>query len=109
VARARLNLSSCAIEMSMVASHLVWLLRTRGIRSRAKEAGETFDESQEGLQWQAQGVDLEKRILSLFGQGSQNAEDTRTNPDSGLNSADTLVPPAEAVPKAVPIATYGAV
>jgi hypothetical protein len=103
--KARLIISSCTIEMSMVASHLVWLLRTRAIRRRAREAGETFDESQEGLQWQAQGVNLEKRILRLLGRGSRHAEGT----DSGLDSADTLAAPAEAVPKAVPIATYGAV
>jgi hypothetical protein len=104
VVRARLIAFSCTIEMSMVASHMIWVFRTRGIRSRAKEAGETFDESEEGLQWQSQGTNFEKRILRLLGKGSGQAEET----DSGLDKADTLVLPAEVIPKTVPIATYGA-
>ncbi|KAF3031600.1 hypothetical protein E8E11_001052 [Didymella keratinophila] len=56
----------CAIEMSMVASHMIWLFRTRGIRKRAKEAGETFEEFEEGAEWQAKGIDIEKKIMHLF-------------------------------------------
>jgi hypothetical protein len=50
----------------MVASHMIWLLRTRAIRRRANEADQTFDESEECIQWQAKGVDLEAKFLSLF-------------------------------------------
>lgn len=57
----------CAIEMSMVASHLVWRLRTRGIRKRAKAGGKTFDESEEGTAWQAKGIDLEAKFWRLVG------------------------------------------
>ncbi|PVI05441.1 PQ loop repeat protein [Periconia macrospinosa] len=59
----------CVIEMAMVVSHLIWRLRTRGIRKRAKEQGESFDESSEGRQWQAQGWDLEAMIKRIFGKG----------------------------------------
>lgn len=50
----------------MVASHMIWLFRTRGIRKRAKEAGETFEEFEEGAEWQAKGIDIEKKIMHLF-------------------------------------------
>ncbi|KAF2014552.1 PQ loop repeat protein-like protein [Aaosphaeria arxii CBS 175.79] len=48
----------CVIEMSMVTSHLIWRLRTRGIRRRARENGLTFDEHDEGKEWQAKGLDI---------------------------------------------------
>jgi hypothetical protein len=51
----------------MVVSHLVWRLRTRGIRQRAKEQGKTFDESEEGIAWQAQGIDCGAKLRRLFG------------------------------------------
>jgi hypothetical protein len=75
----------CAIEMSMVVSHLIWRLRTRGIRKRAKAEGKTFDESAEGRAWQAQGIDLEtkfRKFWKLIRQGvnvqeeEDHAEDT---------------------------------
>jgi hypothetical protein len=77
--------------MSMVASHLVWLFRTRKIRARAKVSGETFDESAEGTQWQANGIDLEKMFLGLFS-NSKNVTD----------HSDPLVSPEEVIPKTVP-------
>lgn len=57
----------CLIEMSMVASHLIWRLRTRGIRKRARVEGKTFDESEEGSAWQAKGIDLGVKFWSLVG------------------------------------------
>jgi hypothetical protein len=59
----------------MVASHLIWLLRTRAIRRRAKEADQTFDESEECIEWQAQGTDLEAKFLGLFA-GERCREDS---------------------------------
>jgi hypothetical protein len=56
----------CAIEMSMVVSHLIWRLRTRGIRKRAKAEGKTFDESAEGRAWQAEGIDLEAKFWKIW-------------------------------------------
>lgn len=90
--------------MSMVASHLVWLFRTRGIRQRAKESNQTFDESEEGAQWQSEGLDLEKRMRGIF---------TRTNPqvsstNNSTGTADTygtFETHASSVPKTVPNAT----
>ncbi|KAF1830376.1 PQ loop repeat protein [Decorospora gaudefroyi] len=88
----------CTIEMSMVASHLVWLLRTRDIRKRAKEAGETFDEFDEGVQWQAKGIDLEKKFLALFSKkDAQQGEDANK-----VESPDAPVSPEEVTPKTVP-------
>jgi hypothetical protein len=77
--------------MSMVASHLIWLFRTRKIRARAKEAGETFDESAEGLQWQSKGIDMEKMFLGLF----SNSKDVTEH-------SDPLVSPEEVTSKTVP-------
>lgn len=57
----------CTIEMSMVASHLIWKLRTRGIHKRAKVEGKTFDESEEGREWQAKGIDLEAKFWKMLG------------------------------------------
>lgn len=58
----------------MVASHLVWLLRTRGIRQRAKENEKTFDEFPEGVAWQSQGIDIEGKIARLFKRNSRHAK-----------------------------------
>lgn len=52
-------MSSASIEMIMVTSHLIWMLRTRGVRKRAKQVGVTFDEFPEAVDWQAKGFDLE--------------------------------------------------
>ncbi|KAF1968930.1 PQ loop repeat protein [Bimuria novae-zelandiae CBS 107.79] len=69
----------CTIEMSMVVSHLIWKLRTRGIRKGAKAEGETFDESTEGREWQAKGIDLEAKFWNLVGRkdmsDNENAEE----------------------------------
>jgi hypothetical protein len=87
-----LMMNSCTIEMSVVVSHLIWLLRTRGIRKRAKEAGETFDESAEGAAWQAKGINLEKKFFGLFRQ--------KENGNLG-GGAETLVEPEEIIPEEV--------
>jgi len=59
------------IEMSMVASHLIWLLRTKGIRRRAKEAGVGFDDFGEGREWQSKGIDLDKKFLEIIGRRNE--------------------------------------
>jgi hypothetical protein len=89
---------SCAIEMSMVASHMIWLIRTRGIRKRAKEAGETFDEFEEGVEWQAKGIDIEEKVRHFFSKKSTAEEDGL--PVIGV--ADALANPEEVTPKTVP-------
>jgi hypothetical protein len=85
--------------MSMVASHVIWLLRTRGIRRRAKEAGKTFDESEEGTEWQAKGLDMEKKIMRFFSKKSTLEEEDRR---PVRDHADTLVNPDEVTSKTVP-------
>ena len=77
--------------MSMVASHLIWLMRTRKMRTRAKEAGKTFDESAECIQWQSEGIDLRNMFTGLFSKSNDINE--HTNP---------LVTPEEVIPKTVP-------
>lgn len=42
----------------MFISHGVWLLRTRGLRRRAKDAGLAFDELPEAIAWQEGGLKL---------------------------------------------------
>jgi hypothetical protein len=32
------------MEVGIVSSHLIWLLRTRSIRRKAREVGQTYDE-----------------------------------------------------------------
>ncbi|KAK1918180.1 hypothetical protein CFE70_000732 [Pyrenophora teres f. teres 0-1] len=87
----------CAIEMSMVASHLVWLLRTRGMRRRAKEAGKTFDEFQETTEWQARGINIEKKLMKAF--FKKNTEEEKEQVDT--NGSEILVHSEEATPKLV--------
>jgi len=82
----------------MVASHLIWLLRTKDIRSRAKDAGQTFDSSEEGIQWQSKGVDLESKFLRLFAKKHLPRDD----PEPDVESANTFVAPEHVVPKTVP-------
>jgi hypothetical protein len=98
-------MSSCAIEMSMVASHLIWLLRTRGIRKRAKADGLTFDEAEEGIQWQAKGLDLEKKFVALF---TKKGRFPDGNPQIGPGSTTSLVQLKERDAKTAPNSTYGA-
>jgi hypothetical protein len=57
---------SCIIEIGIATSHLVWLLRTRGVRKRAREAGKSFDEFDGGIQWQAKGPDICKTLSCVF-------------------------------------------
>ncbi len=41
--------------MSMFVSHGIWLLRTRRVRMKCKEAGLEFDSHPEALEWQNNG------------------------------------------------------
>ena len=61
-----LTICSCVIELSVVASHLVWRLRTRGIRKDAQEAGQSFDDYREAVLWQSKGFDAEKVVLEIL-------------------------------------------
>ncbi|KAI8938181.1 hypothetical protein NX059_005846 [Plenodomus lindquistii] len=91
----------CAIEMSMVTSHLVWLLRTRRIRQRADEAGLTFDESEEGAQWQSEGLDLEEKLRAMFSRPK-----SKTFASEAANGTyGTFVAEQQITPKTVPNAT----
>ncbi|KAJ4374853.1 hypothetical protein N0V83_001931 [Neocucurbitaria cava] len=85
----------CAIEMSMVVSQLIWLFRTRGIRKRAKADGKTFDESNEGIEWQSKGIDLETKFLKLVSRKSLPEEDFETE----IENPDRITP--KTVPNAV--------
>jgi hypothetical protein len=80
--------------MSVVASHLIWLLRTRGIRKRAKEAGKTFDDFPEAIEWQANGIDLEKMFLALFKKEALPDTTPKTTPGNTNTSTVAVAPSA---------------
>lgn len=82
----------------MVASHLVWLLRTRDMRKRAKDNGQTFDENEECVEWQEKGVDLEGTFGRLFSKKDQPND--RAN--HGNDGVDAFVEPQSVVTKTVP-------
>ena len=82
----------CTIEMSVVASQLIWLFRTRNIRKRAKEAGKTFDDFPEAIEWQQSGgIDIENLILDLFKNVSPATTLEKTSGPT-FNSAVTITP-----------------
>lgn len=83
----------CAIEMGMVVSHLIWRLRTRGIRKRAKTEGDTFDESAEGKAWQAEGIDIEAKFWRWMGR--ENKVRDRVE---GEEAIEEIVPDKNTVP-----------
>jgi len=91
----------CMIEMSMVTSHLVWRVRTMGIRKRAKAASKTFDEFEEGREWQERGLDLEAKFWKLVGKNDSGGLLDET--DSEEAAADEVVSgtPKNMVPNAV--------
>jgi hypothetical protein len=78
----------------MVASHLVWLLRTKEMRKRATESGHTFDEDEECVQWQARGINLGTMFLKVIAKKNRSRD--------CASSADALVVPQHVVPKTVP-------
>ena len=82
----------------MVASHLVWLLRTREMRRRAKDAGETFDEFEETAEWQARGIDVEKKLrLTFFKKSTERGKE-----HADADGAKTVVDSEDIIPKTVP-------
>lgn len=69
------NIVSAAIEASMFISHGIWFLRTKSLRARAKEAGMTFDEYPEAIEWQNQGVDwTPETLMARFCRKSSSSE-----------------------------------
>lgn len=93
-------IDSCLIEMGVVSSHFVWLLRTRGIRRRAKEAGQTFDESPEGIEWQSRGIDVKRKLKALFSKKEPSSPEEESRSEAG--SVETLISPENVIPKTVP-------
>lgn len=93
----------CAIEMSMVVSHLVWLLRTRGIQRRAKEAGKTFDEYEEGIEWQSNGIDVEMLLKGMLIRKSKAK--AKKGSSAGVDDIEASATPEEVIPKTIPNAT----
>jgi hypothetical protein len=84
----------------MVASHLIWLLRTRDMRRRAQAFGHSFDSSDECIQWQAKGIDL-RRMMTRLGSKKKLSENNLSSQNDGTAS---MVVPEHVVPKTVPIA-----
>lgn len=93
-----LTIGSCAIEMSMVVSHLVWLFRTRGIRKRAKKAGKTFDEFEEGIEWQSKGIDVGRLLKDMY--TARNG--AKGGASVSVDAIEALPKTEEVTPKTVP-------
>ena len=68
------------------------------MRKRAKEAGETVDEFEETVEWQARGIDVEKKLRQTFFKKSTE----RAKEHVDVNGAETLVNSEEITPKTVP-------
>lgn len=75
--------------MSMVASHLIWLLRTRGIRKRAQESGQAFDESEECMAWQAKGIDLKQGFWDLLARGKNGKQGSESEGSVALEELES--------------------
>jgi hypothetical protein len=65
------------------------------MRKRAKENDQTFDQSEECIEWQSKGVDLEAVFWRLF----SSKKETHGVADHGCGSP---VEPHSVVPKTVP-------
>lgn len=87
----------------MVVSHLVWLLRTRGIQRRAKEAGKTFDEYEEGIEWQSNGIDVEMLLKGMLIRKSKAK--AKKGSSAGVDDIEASATPEEVIPKTIPNAT----
>lgn len=86
----------CVIEMAMVVSHLIWRLRTRGIRKRAQEEGQTFDESEEGSEWQAKGWDCGAMMERVFRREQRplaEEEESQTEYDQTIDAGPKMMVP----------------
>ena len=82
----------------MVVSHLIWLLRTRDIRKLAKEAGKTFDEFDEGIEWQAKGIDVGHWLKSMF----TGRDGAKTRASVAVDDIEAFPTTEEVTPKTVP-------
>lgn len=65
------------------------------MRKRAKEDDQTFDQSQECIEWQSKSVDLEAIFSGLFFKKGKKCGDAD-------NGCDPPVQPHSVVPKTVP-------
>ncbi|CAI6310089.1 unnamed protein product [Periconia digitata] len=87
----------CVIEMTMVISHLIWRVRTKGIRKRANEQGMSFDESEEGKEWQAKGWDVGASLSIMFSRSRLGGEEEPTEvmeEETVQTSSKNMVPNA---------------
>jgi hypothetical protein len=75
----------------MVISHLIWMFRTQGIRRRAAEAATHYDDYDEAIRWQAEGVDLQKMCSRLFAWKEKNDEFTTTGEEAKMQSGTPVV------------------
>ena len=100
VASVLTSLASAAIEASIFISQAVWLIRTRGIRERAKEAEMSWDDFPEAQEWQQHGwrwkwklnFSLRKRSDKVEGDDTGdvdhgNADDKKETTSNSSNSA----------------------
>ena len=68
------------------------MLRTRKIRKKAKQAGESFDEFEEGIQWQVKGVDMWGMLRSIkksFEKSGMTESNRSSDVETGLGNEDS--------------------
>ncbi|KAI8931103.1 hypothetical protein NX059_012113 [Plenodomus lindquistii] len=56
----------CAIELGILGSHAIWMIRTRKLRQQARLSGQSLDASQDYIIWESQGVDYGKKLARLW-------------------------------------------
>jgi len=63
----------------MFLSHAIWLLRTRRLRKKAKDAGMTFDEFPETVEWEKKGyqINVKTNVMRLFRRLGRNDRGTQ--------------------------------
>jgi hypothetical protein len=76
---------SCSIEYGVFISHGIWLLRTRKLRRRAKEADCSFDEFPEAIEWQQNGFKWKSLIGKSLSYRQRRQEHTCPDNEQGAD------------------------
>ena len=90
-----LMLCSATIELGIFLSQAVWLIRTRKIRRRAKEAGLDWDKFPEAQAWQEDRLHLRWNWKRSDANTVMKATECDAVVDSGVPLEESQKPPAQ--------------